>query len=330
MTVKVNGVCDAGRFDISHWASLVIDVSGFMALSIPTILPRLKQGMALNVILVRLIIPLDNLGFIWHILSPFFGQTISNARAGLSRRARSMVGMHMLQNRLGCRFKVILYLFCLTTLSCRSNRYIRTYHAPPPPDIRPTVLQYVETDGFDELFETALTSQDPLVEIQTGVEQPDWGPRLNAWIAAWNQGGQVVEQPRRRVRMQAPLGALAPTVVDAGSVREFRLLIGDMLTHAEDLARRGSSWWTEERIRRHRVNLLRPYSLRFHLDENSKIQLIFFNGKYARYYREMMESMSMKAEEDEDGWSRIATCSRGKCQVLGKTAQRTRPVVDEP
>lgn len=301
-----------------------------MAIGLAPIFPSVKHRSALNKILVRLIIALDNVGLIWHILPPFFGQTISKPLTVPSRRARSLVGMHMLQNRLRCKFKVMLYLFCLTTLSCRSNRYIRTYQPPPPPDLRPTVLQYVETDAFDQLFETALTSQDPLVEIQTGVEQPDWGPRLNAWIAAWNEGGKVVEQPHRRSRMQAPLDALVPTVVDGGSVREFRLLIGDMLTHAEDLARRGSSWWTEERIRRHRVELLRPYSLRFHLDENSKIQLVFFNGKYARYYREMMESMSMKAEEDEDGWSRMATCSREKCKVVGKTAQRTRPVADEP
>ncbi len=236
----------------------------------------------------------------------------------------------MLPNRLRSQYLAALLIACLTSLSCRSNRNVRTYHAPPPPDIKPSVLQYVETDGFDELFETVLTSQDPLVVIQTGASQPDWGPRLNAWIAAWNRGGKVVDEPRRRVRMQAPLAALAPTVVNGDSVHEFRLLIADVLTSAEDLARRGSSWWIEERVRRHRVELLRPYSLRFHLDEENKIQLIFFNGKYARYYREMMQAMAMPAEEDEEGWSRMATCSRGKCAATARTAQRVRIAVDAP
>jgi hypothetical protein len=236
----------------------------------------------------------------------------------------------MLHNRLRRGYKLVLLLICLGALSCRSSRNVRPYHPPPPPDIKPTVLQYVDTDGFDELFETVLTNQDPLVVVQTGASQADWGPRLNAWIAAWNQGGKVVDEPRRRARMQAPLAAIAPTVVNGDSVREFRLLIGDVLSRAEDLARHGSSWWSEERIRRHRVELLRPYSLRFHLDEDGKIQLIFFNGKYARYYREMMEAMAVKSEEDEDGWSRMATCSRGKCHVTGKTAQRVRATGDEP
>jgi hypothetical protein len=236
----------------------------------------------------------------------------------------------MSENRLRREYRFVLLLFCLAAWSCRSSRNVRTYHAPPPPDIKPTLLQYVETDGFDELFETVLTSQEPVVIIQTGTSQPDWGPRLNAWIAAWNQGGKVVDEPRRRVRLQAPLPALAPTVVNGDGVRELRLLVADLMTRVEDLARRGSSWWIEERIQRRRIDLLRPYSLRFHLDESGKIQLIFFNGRYARYYREVMDAMAMRATEDEDGWARVVTCSLCKGKVPGMTAQRTRVISEEP
>jgi hypothetical protein len=219
-------------------------------------------------------------------------------------------------------FVLILPLLCLSALSCRNNRNVRTYHAPPPPDIKPTILQYVETDAFDEMFETLLTNQEPVILIQTETSKPDWGPRLNAWIAAWNQGGKVVDEPRRRVRLQAPL---SPTVVNGETLREFRLLVADLLTRSEDLARRGSSWWIEERIQRRRIELLKPYSLRFHLDENEKVQLLFFNGRYARYYQEFMDAMSMSGAEDAGGWSRDVKCSnycKGKPPAL--TAQRIR------
>jgi len=73
-----------------------------------------------------------------------------------------------------------ILLLCLFALSRRNLRHVRAYHAPPPPDIKPTLLQYVETDAFDEVFETALTSQDPVILIQTETSRPSWAPRLNA------------------------------------------------------------------------------------------------------------------------------------------------------
>lgn len=234
----------------------------------------------------------------------------------------------------GCRKRrwliLAIPLLALLALSCRNVRNVRTYHAPPPQDIKPTVLNYVETDAFDELFETVLTSQDPVILIQTETSRPDWGPRLNAWIAAWNQGGKVVDEPQRRFRMQAPLGALAPPAVNGDTVREFRLLIDDLMTRAEDLARRGSSWWSEERIQRRRIALLKPYSLRFHLDDRQKIQLLFFNGRYARYYQEVMDAMAMNCAEDTEGWSRVVTCSHCKGKVRGMTLQRRRDNSENP
>lgn len=219
-----------------------------------------------------------------------------------------------------------ILLLCLSALSCRANRNVRTYHAPPPPDIQPTILRYVEADGFDEMFESALTSQNPVILIQTDTSQPDWGPHLNAWLAAWNQGGKVVDEPRRRVRMQAPL---APAVVNKDTIHEFRLLITDLMTRVEDLASRGSTWWSEERTQRRRIELLKPYSLRFHMDENDKIQLIFFNGRYAQYYQEVMDSLALSAAENKDGWSRGMTCSHSKGKVPAMILQRTRERSEE-
>jgi hypothetical protein len=210
-------------------------------------------------------------------------------------------------------------LLCISTLSCRNTRTTRTYHAPPPPDIKPTVIDYVETDAFDAVFESALTNQDPVILVQTDTAQPDWGPRLNAWIAAWNRGGKVVEGGRRSARMQAPLPA-----VNAETLHEFRLLIADLMKRVDDLALRGSSWWAEERTQRRRIALLKPYSLRFHLDEDKKIRLIFFNGEYSRHYREIMDAMALRDPDEPDEWCRGMTCSGCKGEVKGSTAQRTR------
>ena len=56
-----------------------------------------------------------------------------------------------------------------------------------------------------------------------------------------------------------------------------------------------------------RVALLRPYNLRFHLDDAGTIQLIFFNGRYANQYRDFMQGLGADAGE---GWDRCISCSR--------------------
>jgi hypothetical protein len=224
-------------------------------------------------------------------------------------------------------FVLTLPLLCAAALSCRGIRNTRPYRQPPPPEVQPIVLPYTEEDAFDVLFETALVNQDPVILIQTDTSRPDWGPRLNAWIAAWNRGGKVVEEPSVKARMQAPL---LPATVNGETLREFRLLVDDLMTRVEDLARRGSSWWAEERTQRRRIDLLKPYSLRFHMDENQKIQLIFFNGMYSRYYRQFLESLAARTEEEPDEWTRAVQCSHCKKMVEGRTAQRVRVRSEKP
>jgi hypothetical protein len=185
----------------------------------------------------------------------------------------------------------------------------RPYREPPPPDLKATAIDYTDSDAFDALFEAALTNQDPVVVIRTAREKPDWEPRLNAWIAAWNLGGKV-GPPKATVRMAAPL--LPSVTVDADSIREFRLLIESLMDRVEDIARRQSAWWAEERTRARRVALLRPYNLRFHLDEEKTIQLIFFNGSYAQYYPQFMQSIAQAEADEPAEWSRTFRCSRCK------------------
>jgi len=183
---------------------------------------------------------------------------------------------------------------------------------PPPENVKTTDVDYVNSDAFDALFESALVNQDPVIIVHTGRTKPDWDGRLNAWIAAWNRGGPVGPAPRS-VRGQIPIPGVK---VDEGTLREFRLLVGSLMDRVEDLARDGTEWWTEERTRSRRVALLRPYDLRFHLGENGNIDLVFFNGEYASFYPDFVQSLAgseVDADEPRE-WTRMFRCSR--CKTL--------------
>ena len=172
----------------------------------------------------------------------------------------------------------------------------------------PVVLEYVDTDGFDALLETALRNQDAAIVVKTGFERPEWGARLNAWLAAWNRGGRSRE---RKVRGQAPLPRV---VIDGDSLREFRLLVNSLLDCAEDTARAGSSWYAQERERSRRIALLRPYNLRFHRDEDETIHLIFFHGKFADDYPRFVQELTRSGKGGE--WARTVECS--ECSEIRK------------
>ena len=201
-----------------------------------------------------------------------------------------------------------LALLGATAAGCTTGKDTRPYLEPPPPGITSTFIDYVETDAFDTLLESALTTQDPVIVIRTGRSQPDWGGRLNAWVAAWNLGGKVEPGPTR-ARMQAPV---PPVVVNGETIREFRLLVNDLMGRVEELARQGSAWWAEERVKVRRVALLRPYNLRFHLAEDGTIQLILFNGRYAPYYGDYMRALARPDAQEPEVWSRVVSCSRCK------------------
>jgi hypothetical protein len=183
---------------------------------------------------------------------------------------------------------------------------------PPPPGVRTTDLTYADTDAFDALFESALVNQDPVIVVHTESPKPDWEGRLNAWIAAWNRGGPVGGAPRT-ARGQIPIPGVS---VDEGTLREFRLLVGGLMDRVEVLARDGSAWWAEERVRSRRIALLKPYDLRFHIGEGGDIDLVFFNGNYASAYPDFVQSLTgATADADEPReWARTFRCSR--CRAL--------------
>jgi hypothetical protein len=205
---------------------------------------------------------------------------------------------------------VALALLAVIAAGCASSRSTRPYQEPPPPGLRPTRIDYVDSDGFDQLLESALVNQDPVIVIQTNTTRPDWGSRLNAWIAAWNRGGKVDAAGGPKVRGQAP--GIPQVTVDGDSIREFRLLIESLMNRIDDHVQVGVSWWEEVRVRNRRVALLRPYNLRFHLGEDGNIQIILFNGRYAQYHRDFVRSITSPDLEDGDEWQRTYRCSECK------------------
>ena len=197
------------------------------------------------------------------------------------------------------RSVLVLGLLLATSLSCSAFQRTRPAQEPPPPNLQPTAIDYVDGDGFNQLLESALANEDPVILIQTDSERADWGPQLNAWLAAWNLGGKV----ERKARMQAAV------TVNAASIHEFRLLIDDLMGRVEKAASAGSDWFRNERMLRRRVELLRPYNMRFHMDRGGHIQIILFNGRYSRYHREFVHSTVHPDDEVPEEWARTWSCS---------------------
>ena len=200
---------------------------------------------------------------------------------------------------------------CRNSPENHTERQEQVVASPPrPAAVRPTVFDYVDSEAFDALFESALINQDPAIVVRTGFPKPDWGGRLNAWIAAWNAGAK---KHARTIRGQLPLAAIPGVGVNGETVHEFRLLVSGLMDRIEDLAKTTSAWWSEERIRARRVALLRPYNLRFHRGENGNILLIFFHGGHADYYPGFIQSLTSDADA-QDQWTRAVECS--ECQMM--------------
>jgi hypothetical protein len=216
------------------------------------------------------------------------------------------------------RLGLLAGLGLVIALGCKTkNPAPVTRDSPPRAGLQAARLDYVDSEAFDLLFETTLLNSQPVIVVQTDHGKPEWGPRLNAWIAAWNEGRQTQV---RRVRGQIP--AVPSVVVDGDSIREFRLLIDGLMGRVEESARAGTQWWVEKTMRERRVALLRPYSLRFHLDADDRIQLIFFHGVYAAYHKDAVRSLANPDGDESLEWSPGYCCSRSR----GRT--RKEPAAD--
>ncbi|MFO0877137.1 MAG: hypothetical protein U0840_07155 [Gemmataceae bacterium] len=226
---------------------------------------------------------------------------------------------------------LLCYLGLILLVSCKSLPEAEK-PSPDMPDLHPTYLRYVDSDGFDGLLEIALVNQDPVIVVHTGHAQPDWDGRLNAWIAAWNRGGQHgPRKPSRRASGSAEDEEVPPRItrgqaaiprVDGESIREFRLLVSGLLDRAEEAANNGAAWWVEERARSRRVSLLKPYSLRFHKDEADQIQLVFFHGSYSSYYPRYMQLLMQKQHLEQEEWTRSIECSCCKVRHRGEAVDQ--------
>ncbi|AWM41705.1 hypothetical protein GobsT_72010 [Gemmata obscuriglobus] len=196
---------------------------------------------------------------------------------------------------------------------CQSAKPPEPRGSQPQADLQPVQLDYVDSDAFDLLFETSLRNGPPVVVIQTGYGKPEWGARLNAWIAAWNlgRGGAA------RARGQIP--GTPTVVVDGDSIREFRLLVDGLMGRVEESARTGTRWWEERHMRERRVALLRPYNLRFHLDPGGRIQLVLFHEAHAAKYEGTVRALFDPAGGEALEWAPGYSCSRSKQRTTSAT-----------
>lgn len=192
---------------------------------------------------------------------------------------------------------------------CRGLESNRVEKPITLPDITPSFVDYVDTDAFDRVFESSLVNQDPVVIVRSGSTTADWGSRLNAWIAAWNQGSKG---RGKTVRGQAPLPKV---VIDGESIRELRLLVNGLLDRIEDVAHSGSTWYRDQRERSRRVALLKPYNLRFHKGEDGTIQLIFFHEMYSAYYPRFLQKLMDSETIPPSEWTRSIECSECKSKA---------------
>jgi len=208
---------------------------------------------------------------------------------------------------------VIACLGLAIAVGCRTAKPDRgTPTAAGTPDQRPRVerVDYVDSDAFDLQLETALVNKQPVIVVQTEYDKPEWGSRLNEWIAAWNATRRTLGL---RARGQIP--PVPSVVVDGDSIREFRLLIDGLMDRAEESARVGGHWWAERQMRERRAALLRPYSLRFHLGSDRHIQLIFFHGDYAAQHKDVVRTLADPAQEETLDWSPDYCCSTARERV---------------
>ena len=191
-------------------------------------------------------------------------------------------------------------------------------NTPPPPVVH---LDFVDSDGFDLLFESALVNRQPAIDVKTNFATPEWGTRLNHWIAAWNAGHR---HTGFRARGQLPV--TPSVVVDGDSIREFRLLVDDLMGRVEDSARLGGRWWAEKHMRERRIALLKPYNLRFHMDAEQHIHLIFCHSDYAEHHKAIVRSIANPVGDESLDWFPGYCCSHSR--QVGR-AESSRPDAEQ-
>ncbi len=164
----------------------------------------------------------------------------------------------------------------LPAIGCRAGG--RPYVAPPTAEAlhAATVIPYYDSEAFDAMLEAALTRQDPVIVIQTATSEPDWSGRLNAWIAAWNEGGPVQPPPQTKSKgIGLPrLGPKSVIELPPNTAEEARLLIEGEIDRIERLARESVAWWRDEQKRKARAAMLKPYVLRVQRDPAQRLQVV--------------------------------------------------------
>jgi hypothetical protein len=165
---------------------------------------------------------------------------------------------------------LVLFGCSIQMASCHDSSGLRVMKQTPTPEViaQTPHVDYADSDAFDEVLKSALIRHDRLIVIQTVETQPAWSGRLTAWIAAWNEGGPAHEPGVSSTRS---LIELPPDLAC-----ETRQAITDQMDRIERLAVDMHGWWQDERKRRDRIEMLKPYMICVTRDQNQRLQVVFY------------------------------------------------------
>ncbi len=157
------------------------------------------------------------------------------------------------------------------------SRAERSYQPPPPPGYPWLDVPYSDSEAFDTLLDCYLQAGKPAIRIVLDTKEPDWLPRMNAWLKAYQAGGQV-RQPTGKGGLDSLLwlAGMAQTPSDA------RQLLETAFDHLETYVKAGLAWWNDEQQRRRRIDLLKPYNLDAVRESRrgDKYSILLCNGRY--------------------------------------------------
>ena len=178
-----------------------------------------------------------------------------------------------------------LYLLIVpTTLGCATSqswlsgtRHKRPLRRPPPENFPAHEIRYSDSDGFDLMLETALTSKRPSIVIETGATSPDEiDPRVQTWVSAWMDGGEV-DLPNSKGLGAAQAIMLGLEIANSAQFDQF-------MSNAKDKAAQVATWYNDRKTREKRVELLKPYLLAFENSEKGgSIKIRLYNGQYSSF-----------------------------------------------
>lgn len=173
------------------------------------------------------------------------------------------------------RASVCWYVVLLVLIGCGTPQ--RTYQPPPPPNYPDREIPFEDSNAFDSLLETLLINQTPVIRIVLDTTTPDWPDRLVVWLRAYRDGGQVAAPTGK-----GGLSSLLWLAANATSSTEAREALEATFDRLEETTTAVATWWSNERERQRRIELLRAYIIDVERSarHGDRFVVTLYNGRY--------------------------------------------------